>query len=243
LTESISPLSQPDFAGGTATACASSGRRQHKHDWHAWEKAGNVYGRQDHRQGVRLVEQRRGRPEKRPKAMGQNAHRMSVEWSRIEPREGHWDTAAIDRYPRHTAMHEAIHDLETDGPRSTISTTYPLAHSSRRLGESRHHPLLRNASQKDGRELFGEYYNLWITLNEGPSSIAILGWLGGVPRNEKTAPIPHSRPVSMISDLPSALLENLFPRPCRSVPCALHRNWRGPQVGIGHNIALRRPPQ
>lgn len=27
-----------------------------------------------------------------------NAHRMSVEWSRIEPADGHYDSAAIDRY-------------------------------------------------------------------------------------------------------------------------------------------------
>jgi len=31
-------------------------------------------------------------------AMGQNAHRLSIEWSRIEPRPGVWDTDALDRY-------------------------------------------------------------------------------------------------------------------------------------------------
>ena len=30
--------------------------------------------------------------------MGHTAHRLSIEWARIEPQEGVWDTAAIDRY-------------------------------------------------------------------------------------------------------------------------------------------------
>ena len=30
--------------------------------------------------------------------MGNNALRLSLEWSRIEPGEGHWDSGAIDRY-------------------------------------------------------------------------------------------------------------------------------------------------
>lgn len=34
----------------------------------------------------------------RMQALGLNAHRLSVEWSRIEPRPGEFDTAAIDRY-------------------------------------------------------------------------------------------------------------------------------------------------
>lgn len=34
----------------------------------------------------------------RMQAMGLNAHRLSVEWSRIEPRPGEFDSAAVDRY-------------------------------------------------------------------------------------------------------------------------------------------------
>ena len=30
--------------------------------------------------------------------LGLNAHRLSIEWSRIEPREGKFDSAALDRY-------------------------------------------------------------------------------------------------------------------------------------------------
>ena len=30
--------------------------------------------------------------------MNHNGHRLSIEWSRIEPKEGQWDSAAIDRY-------------------------------------------------------------------------------------------------------------------------------------------------
>ena len=34
----------------------------------------------------------------RAAALGQNAHRMSIEWSRIEPEDGRFDDAAIERY-------------------------------------------------------------------------------------------------------------------------------------------------
>lgn len=30
--------------------------------------------------------------------MGNNALRLSIEWSRIEPAEGQWDSTAVDRY-------------------------------------------------------------------------------------------------------------------------------------------------
>lgn len=32
------------------------------------------------------------------KSIGHNAHRFSIEWSRIEPRPGHWDESAVEHY-------------------------------------------------------------------------------------------------------------------------------------------------
>src|SRR5512142_2276769 len=32
--------------------------------------------------------------------LGQNAHRLSIEWSRIEPAPGEWSVAALDHYKR-----------------------------------------------------------------------------------------------------------------------------------------------
>ncbi len=32
------------------------------------------------------------------RSLGQNAHRLSIEWSRIEPEEGQWNEAALDHY-------------------------------------------------------------------------------------------------------------------------------------------------
>ena len=33
-------------------------------------------------------------------SLGQNAHRLSLEWSRIEPEPGEWSRAALDHYRR-----------------------------------------------------------------------------------------------------------------------------------------------
>src|SRR5512143_2526777 len=32
------------------------------------------------------------------KSLGHNAHRLSIEWSRIEPRQGEWNEAALEHY-------------------------------------------------------------------------------------------------------------------------------------------------
>ena len=46
----------------------------------------------------RLVERTRRRRSSRARSLGQNAHRMSLEWSRLEPEPGCWDDRAFARY-------------------------------------------------------------------------------------------------------------------------------------------------
>ena len=81
-------------------------------------------------------------------AMGQNTHRMSVEWSRIEPREGVWDDEAIDRY-RAILQCMIDHGLE---PMVTLHHfTTPLWLTHRGGWENPAiDPLLRTLCGKDG---------------------------------------------------------------------------------------------
>ncbi len=39
--------------------------------------------------------------------LGIRAHRFGVEWSRVEPADGHFDDAALDRYADMVAVHRA----------------------------------------------------------------------------------------------------------------------------------------
>ena len=50
------------------------------------------------RPGLRLVGRPLAEDFDRAAAAGQNAHRLSVEWSRIEPAPGRWDDVALDHY-------------------------------------------------------------------------------------------------------------------------------------------------
>ena len=87
------------FRWGTATAAHQVEGMNRGNDWWAWEqqpgriklgqKSGAACGWWDGRWREDLD---------RAAAGGQNAHRMSVEWSRIEPEPGRWDCDALDRY-------------------------------------------------------------------------------------------------------------------------------------------------
>lgn len=89
----------PGFLWGTATAAHQVEGEPAPSDWWAWEQVpGHV---KDGTNAGRACEWWSGRYVEDfdlAKAMGQNTLRLSVDWSRIEPREGEWDGEAIARY-------------------------------------------------------------------------------------------------------------------------------------------------
>ncbi len=99
-----------DFQWGTATSAHQVEGGNNRNDWHAWEQGGGGRIFQDQVAGA-ACNWWEGNAEKdirRMKELRTNAHRLSIEWSRIEPRPGRWDIAAIDRYREIlTAMHKA----------------------------------------------------------------------------------------------------------------------------------------
>jgi beta-glucosidase len=85
------------FLWGTASSAYQCEGGNTNNQWYRWEQqerilSGEACGKaanwwENAEQDFDLAEQ-----------MENNALRLSVEWSRIEPSEGQWDTAAIDRY-------------------------------------------------------------------------------------------------------------------------------------------------
>src|SRR5690242_70125 len=85
------------FLWGTASSSHQCEGNNTNNQWHRWEQQGHVFTGetsgdaanwwQNAESDFALAEQ-----------MGNNALRLSLEWSRIEPAEGRWDSAAIDRY-------------------------------------------------------------------------------------------------------------------------------------------------
>ena len=87
------------FLWGTATSSHQVEGRNENNDWWEWERQpGRI------RDGSRSGEAAgwwAGMAEKDlalAVRLGQNAHRMSLEWSRLEPAPDRWDEAAFDRY-------------------------------------------------------------------------------------------------------------------------------------------------
>lgn len=90
-----SPRFPPGFLWGAATASHQVEGNNRWNDWWAFEESGRL----PHRSGeacrhYELFEQ----DFDLAKSMGHNAHRFSIEWSRIEPRPGEWNDSALEHY-------------------------------------------------------------------------------------------------------------------------------------------------
>lgn len=87
------------FLWGTATAAHQVEGNNTNNNWYAWEQQEGriIHG---HKSGM-ACDWWGGRWKEdfdRAAESGQNAHRLSVEWSRIQPTPDRWDEDALDRY-------------------------------------------------------------------------------------------------------------------------------------------------
>jgi beta-glucosidase len=107
---------------------------------------------------------------------GQNAHRFSVEWSRIQPLPDKWDEASLDRY------RDMARNLVNRGMTPLVTLHHfsdPLWLSEIGGWENEKAveyfvPFVRKVV-----EALSEYVNLWVTINE-PNVLAVSGYLWGV---------------------------------------------------------------
>lgn len=97
------------FLFGSSTAAHQVEGGNVNNDWWVWEHA--VDGRAKQPSGDALDHYHRYAQDfALLSSLGQNAHRLSLEWSRIEPEPGEWSIAALDHYKRVLAS-LAEHDL------------------------------------------------------------------------------------------------------------------------------------
>ncbi len=162
------------FLWGTASAAHQCEGGNFTNQWYRWEQKGHILtgdtcGRaadwwERAESDFELAEQ-----------MENNALRLSLEWSRIEPEEGRWDSTAIERY---RAM---LSDLR----RRHITPIVTLHHFSEPLWFAERGSF----SRAENRSLFVRYAayavsqlqdlcDFWITFNE-PNVYAVLGYLLG----------------------------------------------------------------
>jgi beta-glucosidase len=156
----------------------------------------------------------------RARALGQNAHRLSVEWARLEPREGAWDAAACVYYRRvlGAARERGLVPLVT-----LHHFTNPRWLAERGGWETVGAvPRFARYVTRVVQEL-GDLCDFWVTINE-PGVYVYCGY------NEGKWP-PGKRDVR----LGGRVLANMV-RGHAAAYHAIHRVQPGARVGVAHHL-------
>ena len=165
------------FLWGAATSATQVEGGQTNSNWWTWQQEpGRIL--HDHKIGA-ACDWWNGRWREdfdRAAEGGQNAHRLSIEWSRVQPAPDRWDEHALDRY------REMVRGLVERGM-TPLVTLYHFGHPQW-LDEAGGWENERAVEwfEKYARKVVDalrEYVTLWVTLNE-PNLVVIFGYLNGV---------------------------------------------------------------
>jgi beta-glucosidase len=165
-----------DFQWGTVTAAHQVEGGNTNNDWWRWEQEeGHIKDGSSSQVACGWWENAEADLD-RMAEMGQNTHRLSLEWSRIEPRQGQWDEAAIDRY------RELLMGLRERGIEPMVTLHHfsnPQWFVDQGGWENRELALSRfpRYVEKAVRAL-GDLTELWCTFNE-PNNYILMAWLWG----------------------------------------------------------------
>ena len=134
---------------------------------------------------LRLVEPLRRRTSTLAAELGQNAHKLSIEWSRIETRAGR-----LRRGQRCAHYEEMLATARRLGLKTFVDAA-PLhepavARGDRLLGERRQRRARFARSSRVAAERLGHLVDAWITVNE-PMLVAAFGYVVGYWPPERTS--------------------------------------------------------
>lgn len=161
------------FLWGAATSSHQVEGQNYFNDWWAWEQELKVpdqsllacdhYNRFNEDFGI-------------VKRLGHNCHRLSLEWSRLQPRENHWDENAWSHY------RQVISKLKSEG----IEPLLTLNHFTlpKWLADKGGWLSLETADYftdfaRRSVERLGDMVTYWLTINE-PMVLALLSYLLGM---------------------------------------------------------------
>ena len=213
------------FLWGTATSSHQVEGNNSNNDWWEWEKEpGHILD--GHRSELACDWWNRAEDDfDLAREMGQNAHRLSLEWSRIEPREGEWDDDAIARYRR---MLVGLRGRGLEPMVTLHHFTNPLWLMEKGGWETEAVvPLFERYVTRVAEEL-GDLVELWSVINE-PNVYAILSYAGS-----------RWPPGKQNLLLAFRVLRNLLLAHGRAYR-AIHRLQPQAQVGIAHAVRVFDP--
>lgn len=164
------------FLWGTATAAHQVEGNNTNNNWFAWEQEpGRILNNQKSGLACDWWNGRWREDFDRAAAGGQNSHRLSVEWSRIQPTPDRWDEQALDRY------REMLRGLLQRGltPMVTLHHfTDPLWLSEMGGWENEAVVGYFEKYVRKTVEALREYVTLWCTINE-PNVYVTSGYILG----------------------------------------------------------------
>jgi len=167
------------FLWGTATAAYQVEGNNIHSNWWVWEqKPGLILNEQKSGLACDWWNGRWREDLDRAAESGQNAHRFSVEWGRIQPEPDRWDEDALDRY------REMLRGLVERGlsPMVTLHHyTEPQWLAEKGGWEYEEIPAYFEKYVLKVAEALKEYVNLWITINEPNGVITHSYILGDYP--------------------------------------------------------------
>lgn len=164
------------FLWGTATAAHQVEGGNDNNDWHAWEQLGGKIANGDVSGAAADHYARFDEDFALAQGMANNAHRFSIEWSRIEPQRDVYDPAEIAHY------HAVIDALKARGLRPVVTLQHftlplwmddpanPAADLDHFLAQDGIDEFVEFAG--DMAEEFGADVDWWVTLNE-PMVVAV----------------------------------------------------------------------
>src|SRR3972149_1557644 len=162
-----------NFIWGTATSSHQVEGNNTNNNWWAWEQEpGRII--QGHKSGP-ACDWWGGRWREdfaRAAETGQNAHRFSIEWSRIQPTPDRWDEEALDRYRE---MLRGLIERNMTPMVTLHHFTDPLWLEEKGGWESPEVATYFGKFVRKTVEALQEYCTLWCTINE-PNVFATFGY-------------------------------------------------------------------
>ncbi|MDR7569829.1 MAG: glycoside hydrolase family 1 protein [Armatimonadota bacterium] len=208
------------FRWGTATSSHQVEGDNTNNDWWLFEQQpGRI--RDGSRSGVACDWWHRAEEDfDRMRALHQNAHRLSLEWSRLEPEPGRWDEGAEARYRQ---MLRGLWERGIEPMVTLHHFTLPLWVA--RQGGWENPEIVRWFARHVKRcaEAFGEFVSLWVPINE-PNVVVALGYLHG------KHPPAVQNPLRARRAIPNLL------RAHAAAYRILHEVQPGARVGTAHNL-------
>ncbi len=165
----------PDFLWGTATAAHQVEGYNRNNDWWQWEQEGHIL--HGHQSGAACNWWENAEADlERAAEMGTNAHRLSVEWSRIEPEPSVFDDQALSRYRE---ILQAMHTLGIEPMVTLHHFTNPLWLVEK--GDFDTDIVVDYFQRYTAKAVaaLGDLVPKWVTINE-PMVYVLFRYLGGV---------------------------------------------------------------